>query len=91
MVALTCRAPRALTRCGERIVSRLKRLAGENSPLTMRLQTQRTFDNYVGRLGIAALRPAAMLLGAILRRDHRLAVGKEVVWMKLLGVQCQYG
>ena len=51
----------------------------------MRLQTQRTFDNYVGRLGIAALRPAAMLLGVILRRDHRLAVGKEVVWMKLLG------
>jgi ADP-heptose:LPS heptosyltransferase len=51
----------------------------------MQLQTQRTIDNYVGRLGIAALRPAAMLLGIVLRRDHRLTVGKEIVWMKLLG------
>jgi ADP-heptose:LPS heptosyltransferase len=26
-----------------------------------------------------------MLLGALLRRDHRLRVGKEIVWMKMLG------
>jgi ADP-heptose:LPS heptosyltransferase len=51
----------------------------------MRVQTQRKVDNYVGRLGIAVLRPAAMLLGAVLRRDHRLTLGKEVVWVKMLG------
>src|SRR6185503_18132989 len=51
----------------------------------MRVQTQRTVDNYVGRLGIALLRPTAMLLGVVLRRDHQLRVGKEVVWMKMLG------
>jgi len=51
----------------------------------MQLRTQRTLDNYVGRLGIAVLRPTAMLLGLLLRRDHRLTVGKEVVWVKMLG------
>ena len=51
----------------------------------MQLRTQRAVDNYVGRLGIAALRPAAMLLGWLLRRDHRLTVGREVVWIKMLG------
>jgi len=63
----------------------LKRPTGENSPLVMRLQTQRTIDNYVGRIGIAALRPAAMLLGVVLRRDHSLSLDKEVVWIKMLG------
>jgi ADP-heptose:LPS heptosyltransferase len=42
-------------------------------------------DNYVGRLGIAVLRPAAMLLGLLLRRDHELTVGEQVVWVKMLG------
>jgi ADP-heptose:LPS heptosyltransferase len=51
----------------------------------MQLRTQRTVDNYVGRLGIAVLRPTAMLLGLVLRRDHTLTVGKEVVWVKMLG------
>lgn len=51
----------------------------------MHLRTQRLLDNYVGRLGIALLRPAAMLLGFLLRRDHRLTVGKEMVWVKMLG------
>src|SRR4051812_10365912 len=51
----------------------------------MHLRTQRSIDNYVGRLLIAALRPMAMVLGAILRRDHRLRVDREVVWMKMLG------
>jgi ADP-heptose:LPS heptosyltransferase len=51
----------------------------------MRVRTQRQVDNYVGRLGIALLRPAAKLLGAALRRDHDLTVGDEVVWMKMLG------
>lgn len=51
----------------------------------MRLRTLRSIDNYVGRLAIAALRPAAMLLGAVLRRDHRLTIGREVVWVKMIG------
>lgn len=51
----------------------------------MDIRTQRRVDNYVGRLGIAALRPAAMGLGALLRRDHTLRLGKELVWIKLLG------
>jgi len=51
----------------------------------MRLQTQRTIDNYVGRLGIAVLRPMAMLLGRVLRRDHHLTVNDEIVWVKMLG------
>jgi ADP-heptose:LPS heptosyltransferase len=51
----------------------------------MQLRTQRAVDNYVGRLGIAVLRPAAMLLGWLLRRDHRLTVGREIVWIKMLG------
>src|ERR1043166_3058120 len=51
----------------------------------MDVRTQRKVDNYVGRLGIAVLRPAAMALGAILRRDHSLAAGREIVWVKMLG------
>src|SRR5579885_2156806 len=51
----------------------------------MDVRTQRKVDNYVGRLGIAVLRPLAMLLGLVLRRDHRLTVGKEIVWVKMLG------
>ncbi|HEY4216956.1 MAG TPA: glycosyltransferase family 9 protein [Gemmatimonadaceae bacterium] len=51
----------------------------------MQLRTQQTFDKYVGRIGIAVLRPATMLLGLLLRRDHRLTIGKEVVWVKMLG------
>lgn len=51
----------------------------------MDVRTQRKVDNYVGRLGIAALRPAAMVLGALLRRDHELRVEDEIVWVKMLG------
>src|SRR5690349_14153666 len=51
----------------------------------MHLRTQRSVDNYVGRLAIAVLRPMTKLLGLILRRDHQLTVGKEVVWIKMLG------
>jgi ADP-heptose:LPS heptosyltransferase len=51
----------------------------------MHVRTQRKIDNYLGRLGIAVLRPMAMLLGFVLRRDHRLTIGKEVVWVKMLG------
>jgi len=51
----------------------------------MDVRTQRLVDNYVGRMGIAFLRPVTMLLGAILRRDHRLTVGREIVWVKMLG------
>jgi ADP-heptose:LPS heptosyltransferase len=51
----------------------------------MHLRTQQTLDNYVGRLGIAVLRPATMLLGRLLRRDHTLDIRKDVVWIKMLG------
>ena len=51
----------------------------------MRLRTQRTVDNYLGRIGIALLRPVTMVLGRLLRRDHQLTVGDEIVWIKLLG------
>jgi ADP-heptose:LPS heptosyltransferase len=51
----------------------------------MNVRTQRKIDNYVGRIGIAILRPLAMLLGRVLRRDHRLEVKREAVWVKLLG------
>src|SRR4051812_5779602 len=51
----------------------------------MDLRTQRLVDNYVGRIGIAMLRPAAMFLGAVMRRDHELRVGKEIVFIKMLG------
>jgi ADP-heptose:LPS heptosyltransferase len=51
----------------------------------MDLRTQRRVDNYVGRIGIALLRPPAQMLGALLRRDHELSVGNEIVWIKMLG------
>lgn len=51
----------------------------------MDLRTQRSLDNYLGRIAIAFLRPTAKVLGAVLRRDHELRVGKEVVWIKMLG------
>jgi ADP-heptose:LPS heptosyltransferase len=51
----------------------------------MNLRTQRKVDTYVGGLAIAALRPATKLLGAVLRRNHALTVGKEIVWIKMLG------
>lgn len=49
----------------------------------MDLRTQRKVDNYVGRIGIALLRPPARILGAVLRRNHQLSVGKEVVWPRM--------
>lgn len=55
------------------------------SPLIMHVRTQRKLDNYVGRLAIAALRPATKFLGLVLRRDHELTLGDEIVWMKMLG------
>src|SRR5689334_14094450 len=51
----------------------------------MHLRTQRLIDNYVGGFAIAVLRPATMLLGVLLRRNHELRVGNEVVWVKMLG------
>src|ERR1041384_1095257 len=51
----------------------------------MRLKTQRFVDNYVGRLGIAVLRPMAKVLGVVLHRNHDLTAGEEVVWIKMLG------
>src|SRR3954462_9415721 len=51
----------------------------------MDLRTQRHIDNYVGRLAIAVLRPLTMILGHLLQRDHQLRVGREVVWIKMLG------
>src|SRR5689334_13430165 len=51
----------------------------------MHLRTQRLIDNYVGGFAIAVLRPATMLLGFLLRRNHELRVRNEVVWVKMLG------
>src|SRR3954471_1455643 len=51
----------------------------------MDVRTQRKVDNYIGRFGIALLRPTAMALGAVLRRDHELSAGREIVWVKMLG------
>jgi ADP-heptose:LPS heptosyltransferase len=51
----------------------------------MQLRTQQVVDKYLGGLAIALLRPATMLLGALLRRNHELTVGEEVVWVKMLG------
>lgn len=51
----------------------------------MDVELQRKIDNYVGRAGIALLRPATMVLGALLQRDHRLERGGEIVWIKMLG------
>ena len=51
----------------------------------MDLRTQRKLDNYIGRLLIAVLRPFTMLLGRLLRRNHDLTVGREIVWVKMLG------
>jgi ADP-heptose:LPS heptosyltransferase len=51
----------------------------------MNLRTQRTLDNYLGRIAIGVLRPATRVLGKLLGRDHRLTVGKEIVWIKMLG------
>ena len=51
----------------------------------MHLRTQRLIDNYVGGFAIAVLRPATMLLGSLLRRNHALEVRNEVVWIKMLG------
>jgi ADP-heptose:LPS heptosyltransferase len=51
----------------------------------MNVRLQRKLDNYIGRIGIAALRPAAMFLGLVLRRDHTLTVEDEIVWVKMLG------
>jgi ADP-heptose:LPS heptosyltransferase len=51
----------------------------------MHLRTQQIVDKYLGGVAIALLRPATMLLGAVLRRNHELTVGDEVVWVKMLG------
>jgi ADP-heptose:LPS heptosyltransferase len=51
----------------------------------MHLRAQKLIDNYVGGAAIAVLRPATMLLGNLLRRNHELTVGDEVVWVKMLG------
>ena len=51
----------------------------------MHFRTQRLIDNYVGGAAIAVLRPATMLLGTLLRRNHDLTVGDEVVFVKMLG------
>jgi ADP-heptose:LPS heptosyltransferase len=51
----------------------------------VQLRTLRAIDSYLGRVAIACLRPLAIALGVLLRRDHRLAMAGEVVWIKMLG------
>jgi len=51
----------------------------------MQLRAQKLLDKYAGGAAIAVLRPATILLGRILGRDHRLDIRGEVVWVKMLG------
>lgn len=51
----------------------------------MHLRTQKRVDKYAGGLAIALLRPVTILLGVLLRRDHRLAVRDSIVWVKMVG------
>jgi len=49
------------------------------------LRSKQRFDWVVGGISIALLRPAVLLLGRLLRRDHTLRVGRRICVFKLLG------
>jgi ADP-heptose:LPS heptosyltransferase len=51
----------------------------------MTLRTKQRIDWVVGGVLIALLRPATLLLGRLLRRDHALRTGARVAVVKLLG------
>ncbi len=49
------------------------------------LNTKRTLDRYVGGLLLAVFRIPAIVLAAVLRRDHSLTLGKQAAVIKLAG------
>ncbi len=51
----------------------------------MDLRSKQRLDWVVGGVLIALLRPAVLLLGRLLRRDHSLHVGERICVLKLLG------
>lgn len=51
----------------------------------MDVRSERRIDSWLGRAGIAILRPLTIMLGRVLRRDHALAPRGDVVFVKLLG------
>lgn len=51
----------------------------------MTLRTLKRIDMVLGHLLVFALRPLAMLLGAILKRDHDLSIKRQLVVLKMLG------
>lgn len=51
----------------------------------MRLSTKVSIDRWVSGSLLLLLKPLVMLLGRMLRRDHRLRVGRSVLVIKLVG------
>ena len=51
----------------------------------MDLKTLKRIDRTLGHIFIFALRPFALLLGKLFRRDHRLSVVRHIVVLKILG------
>src|SRR5215469_10290344 len=52
---------------------------------SMRLKVQQRLDYMLGGVCIFVLRPLAVLLGTLLRRDHSLIVKDRVAVIKMLG------
>lgn len=53
----------------------------------MRLKDKQRLDYTLGGVGIFVLKPLAVLLGNLLRRDHSLIVKDHVAVIKMLGRQ----
>lgn len=51
----------------------------------MNIERLRKFDFFIGSILIVLLRPASILLGTILRRNHDLVIRKQLVVMKIKG------
>ena len=51
----------------------------------MNIERLRKFDFFIGSVLIVLLRPASILLGTILRRNHDLVIRKQLVVMKIKG------
>jgi ADP-heptose:LPS heptosyltransferase len=51
----------------------------------MDLRRKKIIDRYAGGLAIVVLKPLVKILGALLKRNHALPLGKEVLFIKLVG------
>src|SRR5579863_763929 len=51
----------------------------------MKLGNLRNLDFFLGSILIVLLRPASIMLGTMMGRDHDLVIRKQLVVMKLLG------